>query len=80
MYKNKPRNTRIQSAFCWRSNPNNDKHNFLETTSENGCKNREKRPGDLVGVKNWTFFGLKKGQNLENRTEHSHQEFSFLPY
>ena len=79
MYKNKPRNTPIQSVFCWRSNPNNDKHNFLETRSENGCKNREKRPGDLVGVKN-DIFGLKKGQNLENRTEHSHQEFSFLPY
>ena len=55
MYKNKPRNTRIQSVFCWRSNPNNDKHNFLETRSENGCENREKGPGDLVGVKNDIF-------------------------
>ena len=65
MYKNKPRNTPIQSVFCWRSNPNNDKHNFLETRSENGCENREKRPGDLVGVKNdifWTEKGSKFGE------------------
>ena len=60
MNKKKPRNKRFQSVFCWRSNPNNDKHNFLETRSENGCENREKHPEDLVGVKNdifWTEIG-----------------------
>ena len=65
MYKNKPRNTPIQSVFCWRSNPNNDKHNFLETRSENGCENREKRPGDQAGVKNdifWTEIGSIFGE------------------
>ena len=51
----------FEDLFCLRSNLSND-NSFLKARPENGC-------GKLH------FFGLKSGQDLENRAAHPYQEF-----
>ena len=76
------RNMRIRNGFdeyvCLRSNLSND--NMIISAQRPGLKTGMDFRG-LVWkrARKSTFFGLKSGQDLENRAAHSHQEFPGFP-
>ena len=62
----------FKKSFCWRSNVSNDNIISAYARSENGYGFYEDKSGNGCGKNN--FLVRKKGQDLENRVAHPHDE------